>query len=71
MPEKFEELFSKLYARSNKNKLHSDELYELTSANKNAVDPFGWTAEKLEWGITYLLLKDQAGCVQGADSGHV
>ena len=58
MPQKFEELFTK-FAKSDKNKLHLGELYALTSANKNAVDPFGWTAEKLEWGITYLLLKDQ------------
>jgi peroxygenase len=62
VPMKFEELFSK-YAKTDKNKLHFDELYALTSANKNAVDPFGWTAEKLEWGITYLLLKDQGGFV--------
>ncbi|KAG0563573.1 hypothetical protein M758_8G041200 [Ceratodon purpureus] len=62
VPEKFEELFSK-FAKHDKNKLYFDELYALTSANKNAVDPFGWTAEKLEWGITYLLLKDQGGFV--------
>lgn len=62
VPEKFEALFQK-FAKSDKNKLLFDELYALTSANKNAVDPFGWTAEKLEWGITYLLLKDQGGYV--------
>lgn len=62
VPEKFEELFDK-FAKHEKNKLNLGELYALTSANKNAVDPFGWTAEKLEWGITYLLLKDQGGFV--------
>lgn len=62
VPEKFEELFDK-FAKHEKNKLNFSELYALTSANKNAVDPFGWTAEKLEWGITYLLLKDQGGFV--------
>jgi peroxygenase len=62
VPEKFEELFSK-FARHDKSKLYFGELYELTSANRNAVDPFGWTAEKLEWGIFYLLLKDQGGFV--------
>lgn len=62
VPSKFEALFQK-FAKSDKDKLHFDELYALTRANMNAVDPFGWTAEKLEWGITYLLLKDQGGYV--------
>lgn len=62
VPSKFEALFQK-FAKTDNDKLHFDELYALTRANKNAVDPFGWTAEKLEWSITYLLLKDQGGYV--------
>lgn len=62
VPEKFEELFSK-FAKNDQTKLNYYELYAMTTANKNAVDPFGWTAEKLEWGITYMLLKDQGGFV--------
>lgn len=62
VPEKFEELFSK-FSKTDRSRLRYDELYSLTSANKNAYDPFGWTAEKLEWGITYLLLKDKDGFV--------
>jgi len=62
VPQKFEELFSK-YAKTDKSRLHFNELYAMTNANRNAYDPFGWTAEKLEWGITYLLLKDREGFV--------
>ncbi|CAK9223489.1 unnamed protein product [Sphagnum troendelagicum] len=62
VPEKFEELFTK-FAKTEKSKLSFDELLAMTEANRNAVDPFGWTAEKLEWAITYLLLKDKDGFV--------
>jgi peroxygenase len=59
---KFEELFSK-FDHGRKGALTFFELLELTEANRNAADPFGWTAEKLEWGLTYLLLKDEHGLV--------
>jgi peroxygenase len=62
VPEKFEELFTK-FAKTEKSRLSFNELLAMTEANRNAVDPFGWTAEKLEWGITYLLLKDKDGFV--------
>jgi len=62
VPEKFEALFSK-YAKTDKSRLHFNELFAMTQANRNAYDPFGWTAEKLEWLITFLLLKDGQGVV--------
>lgn len=62
VPAKFEELFSK-FDHGQKNALTFFELLELTEANRNVMDPFGWTAEKLEWGLTFLLLKDSKGFV--------
>ncbi|GBG78537.1 hypothetical protein CBR_g27762 [Chara braunii] len=53
-PEKFEEIFSK-FDREHKGGLTFWELMEMTEALRDAVDPFGWTASKLEWGFTYLL----------------
>ena len=41
VPQKFEELFSK-YAKTDKSRLHFNELYAMTNANRNAYDPFGW-----------------------------
>lgn len=62
VPEKFEELFSK-FAKGEKAKLSFWELLEMTNSQLNAFDFFGWTAEKLEWFITYLLIKDAEGLV--------
>lgn len=62
MPEKFEELFSK-FSKTDKTQLQFDELLALTNANMNAYDLFGWLAEKLEWLITYLLIRNDDGCV--------
>ena len=62
VPEKFEELFSK-FARGDKKRLNFWELLELTNSQMNAYDFFGWNAEKLEWLITYLLIKDAEGFV--------
>ncbi|CAM6080152.1 unnamed protein product [Sphagnum tenellum] len=62
VPEKFEELFSK-FAKTEKTRLTPGELWEMTEANRCAMDPFGWTAEKLEWFAVYLLLMDRDGYV--------
>lgn len=45
------------------NKLYFDELWVFMNVNRNVVDFFGWIVEKLEWGIIYLLFKDQGGYV--------
>jgi peroxygenase len=62
VPEKFEELFSK-FAKGDKTRLTFWELLELTKSQMNAHDVFGRTAEKLEWLITYQLIKDAEGLV--------
>ncbi|KAH9564713.1 hypothetical protein CY35_04G039500 [Sphagnum magellanicum] len=62
VPEKFEELFSK-FAKTEKTRLTPGELWEMTEANRCVMDPFGWTAEKLEWFAVYLLLMDRDGYV--------
>ncbi|KAG0559027.1 hypothetical protein KC19_10G072700 [Ceratodon purpureus] len=60
VPEKFEELFSK-FAKEEKTRLTFWELLEMTNSQMNAYDLFGWAAEKFEWLITYLLIKDDEG----------
>lgn len=55
VPQKFEELFSK-HDKGHKDGLTLQECWRLTEANRNIIDPTGWTAEKLEWGVTYYLL---------------
>jgi peroxygenase len=41
MLEKFEKLFSK-FAKTEKTRLTPGELWEMTEANRCAMDPFGW-----------------------------
>ncbi|KAJ7567272.1 hypothetical protein O6H91_02G139900 [Diphasiastrum complanatum] len=59
-PARFEEIFSK-FARTDPQYLTFDELLEMTEALRNAFDPFGWIANKLEWGFTYWLVKNEKG----------
>jgi peroxygenase len=62
VPYKFEEIFSK-YAKTEKNRLTFSELMEMTAANRNVADPFGWIATKGEWSVTFWLLKDKDGLI--------
>lgn len=60
VPQKFEEIFSK-YDKGRKGGLSWRDIQEMVHANMNIVDPNGWTAERLEWWVTYLLLRDHKG----------
>ncbi|XP_059284463.1 peroxygenase-like [Lycium ferocissimum] len=59
-PVHFENIFSK-YARTVPDKLSLGELWDMTQANREAFDFFGWIATKMEWGILYLLARDEDG----------
>ncbi|XP_050380753.1 peroxygenase-like isoform X1 [Argentina anserina] len=60
IPAHLENLFSK-YARTVPDKLSFKELWHMTQANRDAFDFFGWVAAKLEWGVLYVLAKDEHG----------
>ncbi|CAH1419811.1 unnamed protein product [Lactuca virosa] len=60
VPANFENIFSK-YAQTKADKLSFKELWQMTDANRNAFDFFGWIASKLEWGVLYMLAKDTEG----------
>lgn len=60
MPEKLEEIFSK-FAKKDKTELYFVELSALVNGNRNTYDPFGLAAQMLEWGITFILIKDENG----------
>ncbi|KAK3388483.1 Caleosin related protein-domain-containing protein [Sordaria brevicollis] len=56
VPQAFEDLFSK-FDRGNKGALSARELWSIMSANRLAVDPFGWFASIFEFGVTFLLVQ--------------
>ncbi|OMO97769.1 Caleosin [Corchorus capsularis] len=59
-PMNIEHMFSK-YAHTVPNKLTFAELWNMTEGNRNTFDFFGWIAAKLEWGILYVLARDEEG----------
>ncbi|ERN10957.1 hypothetical protein AMTRI_Chr01g107790 [Amborella trichopoda] len=60
LPANFENLFSK-YSRIREDAFTFSELWHMTEGNRNALDPFGWIANKLEWGLLYVLARDEHG----------
>lgn len=57
IPLSFENQFSK-YDKDNKGGLTLGEIWQLTEGNRLIFDPTGWTAEKLEWLVSYYLFAD-------------
>ncbi|XVE90015.1 hypothetical protein DITRI_Ditri20bG0042300 [Diplodiscus trichospermus] len=60
IPANMENIFSK-YALTVPDKLSLRELWHMTEANRNAFDFYGWFASKFEWGVLYILARDEKG----------
>ncbi|XP_022743151.1 peroxygenase-like isoform X2 [Durio zibethinus] len=60
IPANMENIFSK-YACTVPDKLSLRELWCMTEANRSAFDFYGWIASKFEWGVLYILAKDEKG----------
>ncbi|PON94832.1 Caleosin-related [Trema orientale] len=59
-PVNLENMFSK-YAHTVPDKFTLRELWNMTEANRVPFDFFGWSAAKLEWGILYVVSRDEDG----------
>ncbi|KAK9735213.1 hypothetical protein RND81_04G191300 [Saponaria officinalis] len=60
VPANIENIFSK-YGLTKTDKLSLKELWTMTQANRNVFDFFGWAASKIEWGVLYMIAKDEEG----------
>lgn len=61
MPVNLENMFSK-YA-SVPDKMTLGDLWHMTEGNRVVFDVVGWILAKLEWGLVYMIAKDEDGFV--------